>query len=170
MYGAIAALVLSVGLADMGMNHCPTGCLAAAPARGAWQLSGGAVIGHDGLPGGAELQIRRLGATRYGPFQPVVGASVTDLGDAWAGIGVAWTWSPGWGIHVQTSFMPGLHLRGQGRDMGHPLQFRTGIEIGWEAPSGRRIALAADHRSNADLAEINPGLDTVQLRITLPLD
>lgn len=70
---------------------------------------------------------------------------------------------------VQAHLTPGLYAQGEGIDLGHPVEFRSGIGVCFEANNGWRWSLGIDHRSNTDQAEGNPGLETVQVRLGLPL-
>lgn len=49
------------------------------------------------------------------------------------------------------------------KDLGSRLLFRASIYVGYRIKN-HRIIVVADHISNADLAERNPGLDTLGIR------
>jgi hypothetical protein len=65
--------------------------------------------------------------------------------------------------------MPGLYSKGNRRDLGGSLQFRSSLEAGYEFPSALRVSIGIDHRSNADLNSFNPGMDGLHLRLTMPV-
>jgi hypothetical protein len=165
MDGTIAAVVLGVSLLDMGLNHCPTDCLGARAIEPRWGLSAGAVAFQEDIEGG-EIALRRDFGVMLGPFQPTLGLSTASGGATWLGAGVLYTLEGPFDLYLQGHVMPGLYLPAGGRDLGGSLQFRSGIELGYEASSGLRLGLAFDHRSNADLFSYNPGLETLQLRVT----
>lgn len=165
MDGTMAALVLGVSLLDMGVNHCPTGCLEATAMDPRWALSAGGVVFQDDGEG-AEIALRRDLGVRFGPFQPSIGLSTAAGGATWVGAGLLYTVEGPFDLYLEGHVMPGVYLPGDGRDLGGALQFRSGIELGYEAPSGLRIGLALDHRSNGDTQSYNPGLETLQLRVT----
>ena len=168
MDGTLAALVLAVSLADMGLNHCPTGCLGTEDTPPRWAVSTGALLFQE-REDGAEVFLRRdLGLT-FGPFQPSLGLSVATGGATWIGAGVQYTLKGESPVYFQGHVMPGVYFAGDGRDIGGALQFRSGIEIGYEAASGLRLGLGFDHRSNADLDRYNPGLETLVLRLSWPI-
>ena len=50
-------------------------------------------------------------------------------------------------------------------DLGYPIEFRSSVEVGWQADSSVRIGIIAAHLSNADLGDDNPGRNTVSLTI-----
>jgi len=169
MDGTFAVIFLLAGLADMKVNHCETGCLALSETPARIAVSAGDVqFQKDSI--GSEVYVRYDFGRAYGPFQPALGVSVTDDNDAWIGFGATWT---GRFAHnrgyVQLHLMPGLYAQGDGVDLGSPIEFRSGAEIGYEARNGVRVGLSYDHRSNADLESLNPGLETVQLRVSVPL-
>ncbi|WP_323785808.1 acyloxyacyl hydrolase [Thalassovita sp.] len=169
MDGTFAVLFLLAGLADMKMNHCQDGCMAQSQLPARIAVSGGDVQFQDASIG-RELYVRYDLNRSYGPFQPAFGASITDDGDAWIGFGAVWTGHFAQDrAYVQLHLMPGLYAQGGGPDVGFPVEFRSGAEIGYEARSGLRIGVSYDHRSNADIKATNPGLETVQLRVSVPL-
>jgi lipid A 3-O-deacylase len=166
--GTLAALVLGISLADMGFNHCPTDCLAARNTDARWAVSAGALIFQDETDG-AEIYLRRDFGVLLGPLQPSAGVSIGTGGDTWVGAGFQYTLQGSRDFYLQGHVMPGVYLPGDGRDIGGALQFRSGIEIGYEAPSGLRVGLSFDHRSNADFRSYNPGLESLQLRVSWPM-
>ena len=170
MDGTLAALFLIVGLTDMGISHCGHGgCLARDSMQGRFDLSVGDVMYQENNIS-EEVYLRYSLPKRFGPFQPIAGASVTSDGDAWVGFGAAYTASfLDDRAYVQLSLMPGLHAQGSGPDLGHPLEFRSGVELGYETPKGIRYGISYDHRSNAEISSVNPGMETLQFRVSFPL-
>ena len=164
---AVAGLVL--GLISMGTEHCPGGgCLARSDATPRTAVSAGAVVFQENTTG-TELYVRRDTAMRFGPFRPVYGLSLSDDGEAWVGAGLAYTLQPrDWNWYAEFHLMPGLYAEGSGADLGGPVEFRSGLELGFESERGWRIGLGFDHRSNAGIESSNPGLETVHLRLSFP--
>ena len=169
MDGTYAVLFLLAGLTDMKLNHCETGCLARRDAPSYATLSYGDVLFQEETIG-TEGYLRFDFGRAYGPFQPALGVSLTDDGDSWIGFGATWTgrFARDRG-YIQMSFLPGIHTQGDGPDIGQPLEFRSGAEIGYEARNGWRIGLSYDHRSNGGLDDLNPGLETLQVRLHVPI-
>ena len=170
MDGTYAVLFLLAGLTDMGLNHCPAqGCLARRDAEPRQAFSAGEVLFQDDRIG-REVYLRYELGHRRGPFRPAVGVSLTDTGDAWVGVGATWS-APFWddNAYVELSLMPGLYARGDGPDLGHVLEFRSSAEIGFVTRAGWRVGISYDHRSNADIVSTTPGLETLQLRDSVPL-
>lgn len=174
MDGRLAVLFFAVGLFDMKANDCDTGCLAHTPAQEALSLSFGNVIFQEDTIG-RELYLRYDMGTSFGPFQPAMGLSVSDSNDIWVGVGAThttrfWDRPSGAGGYAQLHFMPGVYAQGNGRDLGYPIEFRSGAEIGYQAKNGVRMGVSFDHRSNGDISSVNPGLETFQFRVSVPLN
>ncbi|WP_321829184.1 acyloxyacyl hydrolase [Thalassovita sp.] len=170
MNGTFAILFAIVGLTDMKMNFCDTGCLARTPEQERFTIAVGKTEFQREFDG-EEVYVRYDMDHKMGPFQNAIGLSVTDTGDAWLGFGQLWTKDFARGrAYVQLHAMPGIYVQGDGPDLGFPIEFRSGVEVGYNFRNGVRIGLSYDHRSNADIKAVNPGLETVQLRVSIPLD
>lgn len=174
MDGSLAILFFVLGFTDMKLNHCDTGCLARTPAQEALSLSFGDSL-FRARTSGNETYVRYEFDSSFGPFQPTLGLSVTDKQDVWFGLGATYTsrfWDrpSGAGAYAQLHFMPGFYGQGSGPNLGFPIEFRSGAEFGYQAKNGVRFGLSYDHRSNGDLVAVNPGLDTIQFRISVPLN
>lgn len=168
MDGTLAVLFLVAGLTDMGFNYCPNeGCFAENPTDGRLGLSYGNVMFQEENIS-EEVFLRYDVPVTYGPFQPTMGLSGTMDGDLWAGAGAAWTAHLNQ-AYLQLYLMPGLWAQGNGPDLGSVVEFRSGVEVGWEARNGIRYGLTYDHRSNADLSSTNPGMETFQFKISFPI-
>ena len=168
MDGTLAVIALAASLADMGLNHCGNGCLAEGETERRFSLSTGEVQ-YQGKKVGSEAYLRYDFGRTYGPFQPAVGASITSHGDIWVGYGATYTAHlADTGLYAQLHLMPGLYHYGGGQDLGHVIEFRSGAEVGYEAKNGLRVGISYDHRSNADISSTNPGVETLQFRISAP--
>ena len=171
MDGSIALFWLVTSLFDMNATHCATGCLMrdAAPARLSFQAGS---VQFQNAPIGSEIYLGYDLDHAYGPFQPTVAASVTDTGDIWAGAGFKWTSvdvieGP---IFLEASFIPGIHLRGDGPDLGGEVHFRSAVGAGYAFDNGSTLTVAWDHRSNGDTRATNPGLETLSIRYAVAWD
>jgi len=163
-----AAVVAALGLFDMSANYCDTGCLAAREEVPRFAISVGPVVFDDDAEA-EELYLRRDTSRAFGPFGISYGLSVTTSGAVWAGGGIVHTIEfPGSRAYLESHFMPGIYLRGNGVDLGGPINARAGVELGWQTRDGVRIGLSVDHRSHGGIFERNPGVETVQVRVTFP--
>ena len=169
--GTFAALLLIAGLVDMGLTHCGSGggCLERTDDIPRLAFSAGTVVERR-ADESTEVYLRYDPRTRFGPFGTALGLSAGDGVGTWLGAGVTWDWQFGrTPFYGELHAMPGLYVEGDGFDLGGPVEFRSGIELGYEAANGWRYALSYDHRSNAGLYDDNPGIETVQVRVSVPL-
>ena len=169
--GTFAVLLLIAGLTDMGRNYCgtETGCLGRSDATPRFAISAGEWVDRRASPQG-ELYLRYDLGHKLGPFGTAIGFSYAEAGETWVGIGSTYAFNFGNSpFYGELHSMPGLYFDNGGFDLGGELQFRSGIELGYENKAGWRYALSYDHRSNADLRSRNPGVETVQFRVSVPL-
>ena len=169
MDGTLAGIFLIASLADMGLNHCPTGCVAPATAPARVGLQVAAVEFSRDIIGkeiGLSYDLPRL----YGPVQPTAAVTLTGEGRIWAGAGLRWRASiGGTPAFIDASLMPGVDIGDNDPVLGGNLQFRSSLGVGWDFGPGQLVA-AYDHRSNADTRAINPGLETISIRYSIVLD
>ncbi|MCO6186028.1 acyloxyacyl hydrolase [Rhizobium sp. L1K21] len=133
-----------------------------------WTVFSAGVLLHADKVLGSEARITHYFDAEYFHFHPLVDFSVTDQGGVWFGAGVyiegEMPVNTG-NLFVGASFAPGVYIRNNEFDLGYPLEFRSGIEVGYKTESGYRFSISYDHRSNARIRKINPGMETIQFRI-----
>jgi hypothetical protein len=171
MDGTLAVLFIVAGLTDMGVNHCPTGCLQQSEAAPRFNIQAADVIFQEDRIG-QEIYVGYDSGQSYGPFAMTYGASSTADGDLWIGVGAKWTskkLTPG-PFFVELSLIPGLYAQGDGPDIGGALQFRSALGAGYEFANGDTLAVLFDHRSNADIESTNPGLETFGIRYAFAIN
>lgn len=66
-------------------------------------------------------------------------------------------------------FAAGYYRKGGGKDLGYPLEFRSGIELGWQFADGHRLGAHFYHLSNASLGRKNPGEESLVLFYDIPI-
>ena len=95
----------------------------------------------------------------FGTLQPVTGAFITSDNAAYFYSGFqipkkngSFTFTP--------SFTPGLYDEGDGKDLGHVIEFKTEIQISYEISNQSEIGLSYNHISNASLGDKNPGANS----------
>ena len=170
--GTFAALLFIIGLTDMSVNHCGTeaGCLGRSETTPRLAFSAGEVLERRADPA-AELYLRYDLGRKRGPFGNAAGLSVGENGETWVGFGSTYTHHFGRsGAYAELHSMPGLYFDNGGFDLGGVVAFRSGLELGYETRQGWRMALSYDHRSNAGIYDENPGVETVQFRVSIPLN
>ena len=169
--GTFAVALLLLGLTDMGMNHCGTeaGCLGKSATTPRVAFSAGQVLERRAQPA-SEVYLRYDLGHKIGPFGNAVGISVGEAGETWVGFGQTYTLPFGKsGFYGELHAMPGIYFDNGGFDLGGPLEFRSGVELGYETRQGWRLGLSYDHRSNAGIYDDNPGIETVQFRVSVPI-
>ncbi len=168
--GTFAGLLIVLGLWDMGVNHCGTenGCLGRTEVTPRFAISAGEVLPRQ-APITQELYLRYDLGHRNGPFGHAVGVSFGGNGELWLGYGQTYGRylgnSP---VFAELHAMAGVYADNGGWDLGGPIEFRSGIELGYENRNGWRFGLSYDHRSNAGIYSTNPGIETVQFRVSIP--
>ena len=151
MDGTLAVWFRTASLTEMALNDCPTGCLAEGEATSRLSFQAAKVEFQEDLIG-EQIYVGYDFGTTYGPFQPTIGASVTDSGGIWVGAGAKWTSKAMFGgpFFIDASLMPGFYDQGDGPDIGGALQFRSLLGAGYEFANGVTVLASYDHRSNAD--------------------
>lgn len=101
--------------------------------------------------------------------RPWLGVEATSDGGFYGVGGVAVDLAAG-PLVLTPSFGVGLFADPGGKDMGYPVEFRSGLELAWRFAGGSRLGLAVSHISNAELGNHNPGVEIVTLYYHLPVD
>ncbi|MEL6685347.1 MAG: acyloxyacyl hydrolase [Pseudomonadota bacterium] len=171
MDSRFAVFFFILGGTDTYLNDCPTDCLqqSQAPERIHVQY-GDTYFQEDDI--GEEIFISYDMPKRYGAIQPTFGASLTTDNDFWIGAGGKWSTerisdSP---IFIELALMPGLWVQGDGPDLGFPLQWRGSLGAGVNFGDTGSLSVFFDHRSNANATALNPGIETLGIRLTYQLD
>jgi hypothetical protein len=100
--------------------------------------------------------------------RPAAAGEIEAGGDLWAGVGAHLAYAVAERLRLEGSFMPGLYREGpDGDDLGHVVEFRSQIGVSWLAVAGVRVGIAFEHKSNAGLAERNPGINTLLATVAL---
>jgi hypothetical protein len=53
--------------------------------------------------------------------------------------------------------------------MGHPVEFRSQVEVAYRFADSSRLGLSLSHYSNGKLAKKNPGTETLMLNYSIPV-
>ena len=64
------------------------------------------------------------------------------------------------------SFAIGLYDEGDGKDLGHTIEFKTQIQILFDISSSSEIGISYNHISNASLGDKNPGANSYMFNFT----
>ncbi len=68
------------------------------------------------------------------------------------------------------SIGPGAYVRGGGKKLGFPLEFRDSVELSYRLPNRGRLGVQFYHMSNASLGRKNPGTECLLLFYGIPLN
>ena len=100
----------------------------------------------------------------FGVLQPVTGLMVTGDNAAYVYTGFQiYNEGP---LKFTPSFTPGLYSKGDGKDLGHVIEFKTEIQISYEFSSNSEIGVSYNHISNASLGDKNPGANSYMFNFT----
>ena len=97
-------------------------------------------------------------------FGPHVGAAVTTDGSFFVYAGADRQFELGRSWFIDSSFALGLYEEANGKNIGGPLEFRSGIAVGRRLRNGSRVEFGFFHLSNSAYYRRNPGVNSLFLR------
>ena len=100
--------------------------------------------------------------TFLGKISPVTGAFVTGKGSTYIYTGVEAQYNLG-PVKILPSFTPGYYEKGDGKDLGSALEFKSEIKIGLDIFENSKLSYSYSHISNNDWGDTNPGTDNQQI-------
>ena len=98
-------------------------------------------------------------STFLGEVVPVFGAFVTADSAAMIYSGAKIDYRFG-SFVVTPSFTPGIYSKGNGKDLGHAIEFKSQINLGFELGPNTNVSAGYSHVSNASLGDKNPGANS----------
>jgi hypothetical protein len=101
-------------------------------------------------------------ATFLGNMSPITGGFITENSAAYIYTGVEWNYGMGEKMIFTPSFAPGLYSEGDGKDLGHILEFKTELQASYEFSENNSFGLSYNHISNASLGDKNPGANSYE--------
>ena len=116
-----------------------------------------------------ELDISWRSGYKLWIFKPHVGALVMSGGNYYGYAGLLTDLYWGRNIVMTLSVAAGGYRHGD-LDLGHGLEFRSGIDLAYRFDDTSRLGLGFYHISNASLGDRNPGTESLLLRYSYPLD
>ena len=90
-----------------------------------------------------------------GTFSPVTGALITADNAAYIYTGVQAQYKIG-KINLTPSFTPGLYSEGNGKDLGHIVEFKSEIQLSVDLLKNSQLGFSYNHISNASLGDKKP--------------
>ena len=100
--------------------------------------------------------------TFLGKFKPVTGAFMTGDSSVYLYTGIEGQYGIG-PLKILPSFAPGYYEKGDGKDLGSVLEFKSEIKVGLELFENSKLSYSYSHISNNDWGETNPGTDNEQI-------
>ena len=94
-----------------------------------------------------------------GTVSPVSGFMLTENNAAYAYTGIQAQYSLG-KLNIIPSFTPGIYGKGDGKDLGHAIEFKSEIQLSFDIFSQSELGISYNHISNASLGDKNPGANS----------
>ena len=97
--------------------------------------------------------------TFFGNLSPITGAMITADNATYFYTGVQAQYKIG-ALNFTPSFTPGYYNQGDGKDLGHALEFKSEVQLSLELPKDSQLGFSYNHLSNASLGDKNPGANS----------
>ena len=97
--------------------------------------------------------------TLLGNLSPITGALITADNAGYFYTGVEAQYKIG-SINFTPSFTPGLYHEGDGKDLGHVIEFKSELQFSLDLSGDSQLGFSYNHISNASLGDKNPGANS----------
>ena len=97
--------------------------------------------------------------TFLGNISPITGGFITENSAAYIYTGFEWNIDMG-GLIFTPSFASGLYHEGDGKDLGHVIEFKSEVQLSYDFSKNSKIGVSYNHVSNASLGKKNPGANS----------
>ena len=97
--------------------------------------------------------------TFLGNLSPITGAMITADSATYFYTGVQAQYKFG-ALNITPSFAPGYYNKGDGKDLGHALEFKSEVQLSLDLPKSSQLGFSYNHLSNASLGDKNPGANS----------
>ncbi|HKT20060.1 MAG TPA: acyloxyacyl hydrolase [Stellaceae bacterium] len=101
-------------------------------------------------------------------LKPLVGVFVTTKGSVYTYGGFRAELAIGKHFMIIPVATVGDYEKGDGKDLGSHVEFKTGAEFDYVMDNGIKFGPAFDHVSNAGIGKKNPGEENLMLMVTVP--
>jgi hypothetical protein len=118
----------------------------------------------------ADFRLEYRHGKKFWIFKPWIGVEGTSDGAFYGAAGILLDIYFGTRVVLTPSFGGGFYADGNGKELGHEIEFRSQIEIAYRFDDRSRLGLAFSHISNASIGDKNPGVEVLNLYYSLPLD
>jgi hypothetical protein len=97
--------------------------------------------------------------TFLGNLSPITGALITSDNAGYIYTGIQAQYKIGI-LNITPSFTPGLYHEGDGKDLGHMLEFKSEVQLSFDLSKNTELGFSYNHLSNASLGDKNPGANS----------
>ena len=97
--------------------------------------------------------------TFLGNISPITGAMITADNAGYIYTGIQAQYKIG-ALNITPSFTPGLYHEGDGKDLGHMLEFKSEVQLSIDFSQSSKLGFSYNHISNASLGDKNPGANS----------
>ena len=94
-----------------------------------------------------------------GTISPITGFMFTEDNAGYLYTGVQAQYKIG-ALNFTPSFTPGLYHEGDGKDLGHVIEFKSELQFSFDLSSNSLLGFSYNHISNASLGDKNPGANS----------
>tara|TARA_Y100000591_G_scaffold250697_1_gene222044 strand:- start:174 stop:686 length:513 start_codon:yes stop_codon:yes gene_type:complete len=97
--------------------------------------------------------------TFLGNLSPITGILITADNAGYIYTGVEAQYKLG-SLNFTPSFTPGLYHEGNGKDLGHVVEFKSELQFSLDLSGNSQLGFSYNHISNASLGDKNPGANS----------
>ena len=97
-----------------------------------------------------------------GNLSPITGGFITENSAAYIYTGAQAEYDLGL-VTITPSFAPGYYHAGDGKDLGHVLEFKTEVQMSLNIFETAQFGMSYNHISNASLGDKNPGANSYMI-------
>ncbi len=116
-----------------------------------------------------ELRLEYRAETKYWIFKPFAGITATSDSAAFGYAGVLTDYYFDRRIVVTPSIAAGYYHNGDGKDLGHEFEIKSGLEIAYRLNDRSRLGIHFHHISNAGFENTKPGVEILGINYSVPL-
>ena len=97
-----------------------------------------------------------------GRLSPITGAFLTENNAYYLYTGAQAEYDLGM-FTITPSFAPGYYSSGNGKDLGHALEFKSEVQMSLNLSDSTQFGMSYNHISNASLGDKNPGANSYMI-------
>ena len=97
-----------------------------------------------------------------GKLSPITGGFLTEKSAFYLYTGAQAEYDLGF-LTITPSFAPGYYNSGDGKDLGHALEFKTEVQMSFNLSDSTEFGMSYNHISNASLGDKNPGANSYMI-------